>query len=141
MVASSHGWRWSCVSGCKDWSWDACATEATATIDNGRISERFRVVNHKPLVPAYGAASPAVADPRQSGSARYARTVGAIVGGVPSKRRVLELLRQFGHNTTSFQVLEPGLAYWFDGDDACVAYADTAVLTIRRACYSANKRP
>lgn len=24
----------------------------------------------------------------------------------------------------SFQILEPGLRYWFDGDDACVAYAD-----------------
>ena len=44
---------------------------------------------------------------------------------MPIKRRVLELLRKFGHNTTSFQILEPGLAYWFDGDDACVAYADT----------------
>ncbi|MET0402288.1 MAG: DUF2156 domain-containing protein [Cystobacter sp.] len=39
--------------------------------------------------------------------------------------RVLELLRRHGWNTTSFQVLEPGYAYWFDGDDACVAYVDT----------------
>lgn len=44
---------------------------------------------------------------------------------MPNKRRVLELLRKYGHNTTSFQILEPGLEYWFDGDDACVAYADT----------------
>lgn len=39
--------------------------------------------------------------------------------------RVLALLKRYGHNTTSFQILEPGLQYWFDGDDACVAYADT----------------
>lgn len=38
--------------------------------------------------------------------------------------RVLALLKRFGHNTTSFQVLEPHLQYWFDGDDACVAYAE-----------------
>lgn len=53
-----------------------------------------------------------------------------------AQRRVLALLRRFGHNTTSFQVLEPGLSYWFDeaesagdsgesdGDRGCVAYAD-----------------
>lgn len=45
---------------------------------------------------------------------------------VPKIRgRVLALLKRYGHNTTSFQILEPGLQYWFDGDDACVAYADT----------------
>jgi phosphatidylglycerol lysyltransferase len=44
-------------------------------------------------------------------------------GGERSK--VLELLRRHGWNTTSFQVLEPGYAYWFDGDEACVAYVDT----------------
>ena len=45
---------------------------------------------------------------------------------MPIKRQVLELLRKYGHNTTSFQILEPGLEYWFDDDDdACVAYADT----------------
>ncbi len=38
---------------------------------------------------------------------------------------MLGLLRRFGHNTTSFQVLEPGLHYWFLDEDACVAYADT----------------
>ncbi|RMD83497.1 MAG: DUF2156 domain-containing protein, partial [Candidatus Dadabacteria bacterium] len=42
----------------------------------------------------------------------------------PLQRRVLALLRKYGHETTSFQVLEPGLHYWFDAD-ACVAYADT----------------
>lgn len=40
--------------------------------------------------------------------------------------RVLALLRQHGFNTTSFQVLEEGIAYWFDpAGDACVAYVDT----------------
>ena len=39
--------------------------------------------------------------------------------------RVLSLLRRHGWNATSFQVLEPGLRYHFDGDDACVAYVDT----------------
>ncbi len=39
--------------------------------------------------------------------------------------RVLEILKRHGHNTTSFQILEPELHYWFDGPDACVAYADT----------------
>lgn len=38
---------------------------------------------------------------------------------------MLELLRRFGWNTTSFQVLEPDFRYWFDGDGACVAYVDT----------------
>ncbi|WNG40661.1 DUF2156 domain-containing protein [Archangium violaceum] len=40
-------------------------------------------------------------------------------------QRVLALLRRYGWNATSFQVLEPGYSYWFDGDDACVAYVDT----------------
>jgi phosphatidylglycerol lysyltransferase len=39
--------------------------------------------------------------------------------------RVLELLKQHGWNSTSFQVLEPGFSYWFAGEDACVAYVDT----------------
>jgi phosphatidylglycerol lysyltransferase len=42
----------------------------------------------------------------------------------------LRLLRAHGRNATSFQVMEPGLAYWFDGATpadarACVAYART----------------
>ncbi|MCP3139730.1 DUF2156 domain-containing protein [Pyxidicoccus xibeiensis] len=46
---------------------------------------------------------------------------------VPDERpRVLELLRQYGWNATSFQVLQPGFHYWFDpAGDACVAYVDT----------------
>ncbi len=43
-----------------------------------------------------------------------------------TRARVLALVRRHGRNATSFQVMEPGLSYWFDaGDDACVAYADT----------------
>ena len=41
------------------------------------------------------------------------------------RARVLTLLKKYGHNTTSFQILEPGLDYWFDGDDACIGYCDT----------------
>jgi phosphatidylglycerol lysyltransferase len=39
--------------------------------------------------------------------------------------RVLRLVKRFGRQATSFQVLEPGLAYWFCEPDACVAYCDT----------------
>ena len=44
---------------------------------------------------------------------------------VDERDRVLALLKRFGWNSTSFQVLEPGFHYWFDGDDACVGYVDT----------------
>lgn len=36
--------------------------------------------------------------------------------------RVLELLKRYGHHEPSFQLLEPGLDYWFMDDDACVAF-------------------
>ena len=39
--------------------------------------------------------------------------------------RALALLKRHGYNATSFQTLERGFRYWFDGDEACVAYADT----------------
>ena len=39
--------------------------------------------------------------------------------------RVLAILERHGWNATSFQILEPGFSYWFDGDDACVGYVDT----------------
>ncbi|HEX3697850.1 MAG TPA: DUF2156 domain-containing protein [Polyangia bacterium] len=51
-----------------------------------------------------------------------------MIGSVPADDptpRVLALLRRHGWNATSFQVLEEGFRYWFDGDDACVAYVDT----------------
>ena len=37
---------------------------------------------------------------------------------------MLALLKQHGWNSTSFQILESGFRYWFDGDDACVAYVE-----------------
>jgi len=46
---------------------------------------------------------------------------------VPSadiEQRVLRLLKLHGRQATSFQMLEPDLKYWFDGDDACFAYCD-----------------
>jgi phosphatidylglycerol lysyltransferase len=39
--------------------------------------------------------------------------------------RVLPLVERYGWNATSFQTLEAGFRYWFDGDDACVAWAST----------------
>lgn len=47
----------------------------------------------------------------------------------PDRLRVLALLKRFGWNATSFQILEPGFRYWFHadegGDAACVGYVDT----------------
>lgn len=42
-----------------------------------------------------------------------------------TRRRVLDLLRRHGWNATSFQILEPDFVYWFDDDEAVVAYVDT----------------
>ena len=41
------------------------------------------------------------------------------------RARVLALVRRFGWNATSFQVLEPGYRYFFVDRAACVAYVDT----------------
>jgi lysylphosphatidylglycerol synthetase-like protein (DUF2156 family) len=41
------------------------------------------------------------------------------------RARVLSLVRRFGWNATSFQVLEPGYRYFFVDGAACVAYVDT----------------
>jgi len=49
----------------------------------------------------------------------------ALPGGDGERLRVLALLKRHGWNATSFQILEPGFRYWFDGDDACVGYVDT----------------
>jgi len=39
--------------------------------------------------------------------------------------RVLTLLQRHAHQPTSFQILEPGYAYWFDATgDACIAYIE-----------------
>lgn len=44
----------------------------------------------------------------------------------PDERaRVERLLREYGHVSTTFQTLKADCAYFFDGDDACVAYVDT----------------
>ena len=45
---------------------------------------------------------------------------------IPDPReRVLALVRAYGWNSTSFQVLEPGFSYFFEGGDAAVAYVET----------------
>ncbi|HVV16403.1 MAG TPA: DUF2156 domain-containing protein [Polyangia bacterium] len=57
-------------------------------------------------------------------------------GGYDEVPRALALLRRHGWNATSFQILEPGFRYWFDGgpaNEACVAYIDT-----RRAWVAAG---
>jgi phosphatidylglycerol lysyltransferase len=45
----------------------------------------------------------------------------------PGEQRaaVQALVRRYGWNATSFQVLEPGYRYFFADADACVAYVDT----------------
>lgn len=43
----------------------------------------------------------------------------------PVPSHVLGLLRRFGWNATSFQVLEAGFSYWSSGEDDAVAYVDT----------------
>ncbi len=48
-------------------------------------------------------------------------------GTARERANVVALVRRYGWNATSFQVLEPGYHYFFpgDGDEACVAYVDT----------------
>lgn len=41
------------------------------------------------------------------------------------RQRALAILRGHAWTTVSFQLLESDFAYWFDGDDAFVAYVDT----------------
>lgn len=41
-----------------------------------------------------------------------------------TREKILSLLRQHGREATSFQTLEPGLEYWFHGEQAVIAYAD-----------------
>ena len=47
----------------------------------------------------------------------------------PARARALALVKRHGWNATSFQMLEPGFRYWFDGD-ACVGYVDTGAAWI-----------
>ncbi len=41
------------------------------------------------------------------------------------RQRALRLLRQFGWNSTSFQILQPQFKFWFLDNRACVAYVNT----------------
>ncbi|MDB4990099.1 MAG: hypothetical protein JWN04_5277 [Myxococcaceae bacterium] len=52
------------------------------------------------------------------------KQIDAVSTNDPVRDRVLQLLKRYGREATSFQILEPDLAYWFDGDDAVVAYTD-----------------
>ncbi|HEU0029157.1 MAG TPA: DUF2156 domain-containing protein [Kofleriaceae bacterium] len=56
------------------------------------------------------------------------------------RARVVELLRRHGWNSTSFQILEPGFRYWFDGDDACVGYVDTGGAWVAAAPIAERER-
>lgn len=56
--------------------------------------------------------------------------IGADADLDPERARVLELLRRFGWNATSFQVLEPGYRYYFVGEAGCVAYVATAFVWV-----------
>ncbi|WP_426755418.1 phosphatidylglycerol lysyltransferase domain-containing protein [Myxococcus sp. Y35] len=54
------------------------------------------------------------------------QTSQRVATALEPRERVLALLRLYGWNATSFQVLQPGFHYWFDpAGDACVAYVDT----------------
>jgi len=42
---------------------------------------------------------------------------------VDDRERVVALLERHGWNATSFQILEPGFRYWFDGNASVRARA------------------
>jgi phosphatidylglycerol lysyltransferase len=44
---------------------------------------------------------------------------------IEPRARAFELVRRYGRDTVSFQGLESGYRYFFDGDDAVVAFVDT----------------
>ena len=44
---------------------------------------------------------------------------------IDPRTRAFALIRELGFDTVSFQGLETGYRYWFDGDDAMVAFVDT----------------
>lgn len=54
--------------------------------------------------------------------------------------RVLALLKRHSRHTTSFQILEPGYQYWFDGDDTVIAYADTGRAWVAAGVPVASRR-
>src|SRR5262245_60467319 len=85
--------------------------------------------SHRGLGPSR-VGSAGVEDPVPAG--RQRPDSGSCSGCVPSppedqdgRERVLALLERHGWNATSFQIMERGFHYWFDGDDACVGYVDT----------------
>jgi phosphatidylglycerol lysyltransferase len=41
------------------------------------------------------------------------------------RQQALRLLRRYGWNATSFQILQDHFKYWFSGHRACIAYVDT----------------
>jgi phosphatidylglycerol lysyltransferase len=47
-----------------------------------------------------------------------------VLDQVDERDRALDLLRQHGRDPTSFQILEPGLQYWFLEQRAVIAYRD-----------------
>ena len=55
-------------------------------------------------------------------------------------RRVLSLLRRHGWNATSFQSLEAGFRYDFQGPDACVPYVDTGRAWVAAGAPIASSR-
>ena len=61
----------------------------------------------------------------------------------PSCARALALLRCHGDDPTGFQILEPGLHYWFHEDEAVVAYTDTgaAWVTVGEPVCDQARRP
>jgi lysylphosphatidylglycerol synthetase-like protein (DUF2156 family) len=68
-------------------------------------------------------------DSRHPVATEPSRTLNARERDTRARERamVVALVRRYGWNATSFQVLEPGYRYFFDGGDgdACVAYVDT----------------
>ncbi|HEY1554634.1 MAG TPA: DUF2156 domain-containing protein [Kofleriaceae bacterium] len=47
------------------------------------------------------------------------------MSGHELRERAFELVRRYGRDTVSFQGLESGYRYFFDGDDAVIAFVDT----------------
>ena len=89
---------------------------------HGNIGVKSPASARRPRVPA----RPNAAQVHQLARAtwgRYARL--APVSPLEQRLRVLGILKRYGANATSFQILERSFEYWFDGDDACVAYVET----------------
>jgi phosphatidylglycerol lysyltransferase len=56
------------------------------------------------------------------------------------KEHVLALVRRYGWNATSYQVLEPGYRYFFPDDDAVVAFVDTGQAWVAAGAPLADER-